>query len=42
MAILRPADLSFIGKVVAKYADGVLNLTLPMKGKSAGRKIAIT
>ena len=29
-------------KVVAKYADGVLNLTLPMKGKSAGRKIAIT
>ena len=26
-------------KVVAKYADGVLNLTLPMKGKSAGRKI---
>ena len=29
-------------KVVAKYADGLLNLTLPMKGKSAGRKIAIT
>jgi HSP20 family protein len=29
-------------KAVAKYADGVLNLTLPMKGKSAGRKIAIT
>jgi len=29
-------------KVVAKYADGVLNLTLPMKGRSAGRKIAIT
>lgn len=28
-------------KVVAKYADGVLNLTLPLKSKSAGRTIAI-
>ena len=28
-------------KVVAKYADGVLNLTLPVRAKSAGRKIAI-
>jgi len=28
-------------KVVAKYADGVLKLTLPMKGKSASRKIAV-
>jgi HSP20 family protein len=28
-------------KVVAKYADGVLKLTLPMKSKSAGRKITI-
>jgi HSP20 family protein len=36
-----PNDVDEV-KVVAKYADGVLNLTLPMKGKSAGRKIAIT
>ena len=28
-------------KVVAKYADGVLKLTLPMKGKSASRKITV-
>ena len=28
-------------KVVAKYADGVLNLTLPVKVKSAGRKIVV-
>lgn len=28
-------------KVTAKYADGVLNLTLPAKAKSAGRKITI-
>jgi len=28
-------------KVVAKYADGVLKLTLPMKTKSAGRKITV-
>jgi len=28
-------------RVTAKYADGVLNLTLPAKAKSAGRKITI-
>jgi HSP20 family protein len=28
-------------KVVAKYADGVLKLTLPMKSKSATRKITV-
>jgi HSP20 family protein len=28
-------------RVGAKYADGVLDLTLPLKAKSAGRKIAI-
>ncbi len=28
-------------KVVAKYADGVLNLTLPMKAKEASRKVVI-
>lgn len=28
-------------KVVAKYADGVLKLTLPLKGKSATRKITV-
>ena len=28
-------------KVVAKYADGVLKLTLPMKTKSAGKKITV-
>jgi HSP20 family protein len=28
-------------KVAAKYADGVLDLTLPLKARSAGRKIAI-
>jgi HSP20 family protein len=28
-------------KVVAKYADGVLKLTLPLKGKSASRKITV-
>jgi HSP20 family protein len=28
-------------KVVAKYADGVLKLTLPMKVKSAGKKITV-
>jgi HSP20 family protein len=28
-------------KVVAKYADGVLNLTLPMKTKAASRKVII-
>jgi len=28
-------------KVVAKYADGVLNLTLPMKAKTASRKVVI-
>ena len=28
-------------KVSAKYADGVLDLTLPVKAKSAGRKITI-
>jgi HSP20 family protein len=28
-------------KVVAKYADGVLKLTLPMKSKSAGKKITV-
>ena len=27
--------------VVAKYADGVLKLTLPMKSKSASRKITV-
>lgn len=29
------------GKVVAKYADGVLKLTLPMKSKSASKKITV-
>jgi HSP20 family protein len=29
------------GKVEAKYADGVLNLTLPKKAVAASRKIAI-
>jgi HSP20 family protein len=28
-------------KVTAKYADGVLNLTLPVRAKSAGRKVTI-
>ncbi|MNC86193.1 18 kDa heat shock protein [compost metagenome] len=28
-------------RVVAKYADGVLKLTLPLKAKTAGRTIAI-
>jgi HSP20 family protein len=28
-------------KVVAKYADGVLKLTLPLKGKSASKKITV-
>ncbi len=28
-------------KVTAKYADGVLNLTLPMKAKAASRKVVI-
>ena len=28
-------------KVTAKYADGVLNLTLPMKTKAASRKVVI-
>ena len=28
-------------KVAAKYADGVLNLTLPVKTKAAGRKVVI-
>jgi len=28
-------------RVTAKYADGVLNLTLPAKAKSTGRKITI-
>jgi len=28
-------------KVVAKYTDGVLKLTLPMKSKSASRKITV-
>lgn len=28
-------------KVTARYADGVLDLTLPLKARSAGRKIAI-
>ena len=28
-------------KVVAKYADGVLKLTLPMKTKSASKKITV-
>jgi HSP20 family protein len=28
-------------KVIAKYADGVLKLTLPLKGKTATRKIAV-
>ena len=28
-------------KVVAKYADGVLKLTLPMKSKSASKKITV-
>lgn len=28
-------------KVVANYADGVLKLTLPLKGKSATRKITV-
>ena len=28
-------------KVVAKYADGVLKLTLPMKSKSATKKITV-
>ena len=27
--------------VAAKYADGVLNLTLPVKAKAAGRKITV-
>jgi len=29
------------GKVAARYADGVLDLTLPFKARSGGRKIAI-
>lgn len=29
-------------KVVAKYSDGVLNLTLPVKAKSASRRIAVS
>lgn len=29
------------GKVVAKYADGVLKLTLPMKSKSASKRITV-
>lgn len=29
-------------KVVAKYADGVLNLTLPVKSKSKSRKITVS
>jgi HSP20 family protein len=29
-------------KVTAKYADGVLNLTLPVKAKAAGRRIAVS
>lgn len=29
------------GKVDAKYSDGVLNLTLPLKERSATRKIAV-
>ena len=28
-------------RVTAKYADGVLNLTLPMKAKTASRKVVI-
>ena len=28
-------------KVTAKYADGVLNLTLPVKSKAASRKVVI-
>lgn len=28
-------------KVQANYADGILNLTLPVKPKAAGRKIAV-
>lgn len=28
-------------RVTAKYADGVLNLTLPMKAKSASRKVVV-
>ena len=28
-------------KVQAKYADGVLNLTLPVKAKTAGRKVVV-
>jgi len=29
-------------KVVANYADGVLNLKLPVKARSAGRKISVS
>jgi HSP20 family protein len=36
-----PHDVDEAG-VVAKYADGVLNLTLPMKVKAASRKIAVS
>ena len=35
-----PQDIDQSG-VKARYADGVLNLTLPVKAKSAGRAIAI-
>ena len=28
-------------RVTARYADGVLNLTLPMKAKSASRKVVV-
>jgi HSP20 family protein len=30
------------GRVVAKYADGVLKLTLPLKVKAANRKITVS
>jgi HSP20 family protein len=29
------------GKVDAKYADGVLNLTLPLKSKSSGQRVTV-
>jgi len=29
------------GKVDAKYADGVLNLTLPLKSKASGQRVTV-
>jgi HSP20 family protein len=39
-SLTLPHDVDEAG-VVAKYADGVLNLTLPMKSKSVSRKITV-